>query len=120
MRCFDDAAAETFFPTSITAAEAEFFACGFDENEKAVGAHAVLAPGSTPFAVGNKSKSVDINLFHLQNGHLCAFLLRETARQQGLVLTGTLEPCDFCLRSKGRKADVSKQGAVVVRRSPTS
>ena len=64
-------------------------------------AAAVLAPGNRPFAVGTPDKMVDINHFHFFTGHLGENLLRATARQHGIILTGVLQSCAGCVKAKG-------------------
>ena len=47
---------------------------------------------------------VDINVFHVCNAHAHESLLPETAKQQGVKLTGTLVTCSGCVQVKGRRA----------------
>ena len=49
-----------------------------------------LAPGSRPFSVGKPEKRIDVSRFHVSSAHLNERLLTETAKQQGVTLTGTL------------------------------
>jgi len=49
---------------------------------------------------------VDINVFHVCNAHAHEGLLRETAKQQGVKLTGTLVTCSGCVQAKGRRASI--------------
>ena len=58
---------------------------------------AILGHGKDPFYVGNDRKLVDINVFHDRAGHLSEPILRESARQRGITLTGRMEPCTTCL-----------------------
>ena len=51
----------------------------------------VSVPGRNPFHVGNKPRSVDINVFHDRTGHLSDPILTESAGQQGITLTGRME-----------------------------
>ena len=96
----DDTVYTTFFPVPLNAAAAH----ALEESERhalyvsSVGmtAAAVLAPGKRPFTVGKHEKMVDINHFHFSSGHLSERLLRETARQHGITLTGVLQPCGGC------------------------
>ncbi|CAB1113034.1 unnamed protein product [Ectocarpus sp. CCAP 1310/34] len=69
---------------------------------------AALGPNASPFALGSTEKSVDINRFHRSLAHACEPLLRETAQQRGIVLTGKLEPCTDCMKAKGRRASVPR------------
>ena len=63
-------------------------------------AHAVIEPG----------KSIPIWKFHQMNGHTGEHLLRTTAENMGIKLTGKLEPCEICLQAKIRQANVPKEG----------
>ena len=81
----------------------------WDDPERAKNAVAVLVPGLNPFHVGNKPRSVDINLFHDRTGHLSEPILRESARQQGITLTGRMEPCNSCLPARGQRAPAAKK-----------
>ena len=65
--------------------------------ESAERALAILGPGKDPFHVGNDCKRVDINVFHDRAGHLSEPILRESARQRGITLTGRMEPCTCLL-----------------------
>ncbi|CAB1102027.1 unnamed protein product [Ectocarpus sp. CCAP 1310/34] len=69
---------------------------------------ATLGPGAPPFALGSTDRSVDINRFHRSLTHACEPLLRETARQRSIAVTGELEPCTDCLKAKGRRASVPR------------
>ncbi|CAN0299548.1 unnamed protein product, partial [Scytosiphon promiscuus] len=99
-----------YTPDLLTEEQAEFHAAAFDRSEGRESAHAVLGPGATPFVVGNRVKSFDIIDFHNRIGHLSEFLLRETAKQQGISLTGRMEPCEDCMPAKGRQASVRSRG----------
>ena len=72
---------------------AESLARVWDDSERAKNAFAVLVSGRNPFHVGNKPRSMDINVYHDRTGHLSEPILRESARQQGVTLTGRMEPC---------------------------
>lgn len=61
----------------------------FDNYEAA---RAVLAPGKVSINLNQG----DINLFHQSRGHLHEGLLRETAKQQRVILVGTLQECKGC------------------------
>ena len=72
-------------------------------------AAAVLAPSPAAFTVGKPSRTIDINHFHASTGHVNEFLMRETAKQQDVRLTGVLLPCVGCLEAKGRRAPVPRR-----------
>ncbi|CAB1107700.1 unnamed protein product [Ectocarpus sp. CCAP 1310/34] len=71
---------------------------------------AIIAPGASPFSVGKSTPTIDINLFHASTGHVNEFLMRETAKQQGVRLVGELQPCVGCVEAKGRRAPVPRRG----------
>ena len=77
--------------------------------ERAKNAFAVVVPGRNPFHVGNKPHSMDINVFHDRTGHLSEPILRESARQQGITLTGRMEPCNSRLPARGQRAPVAER-----------
>jgi hypothetical protein len=54
-------------------------------------------------------KSVNINLFHDQQGHQSEALLRMTAQMYGIHLTGHLTCCEGCAMSKARQKNVAKK-----------
>ena len=60
----------------------------------------VLVPGDRRF------KAVDINVFQVCIAHAHKGLLRETAKQQGVKLTGTLVTCSGCVQAKRRRASI--------------
>ena len=62
-------------------------------------AHAVIEPG----------KSIPIWKFHQMAGHTGEHLLRTTAEDMGIKLTGKLEPCEICAQVKIRQANVPKK-----------
>ena len=62
-------------------------------------AHAVIEPG----------KSIPIWKFHQMTGHTGEHLLRTTAENIGIKLTGKLEPCEICAQVKIRQANVPKK-----------
>ena len=62
-------------------------------------AHAVIEPG----------KSIPIWKFHQMTGHTGEPLLRPTAEDMGIKLTGKLEPCEICAQAKIRQANVPKK-----------
>ena len=87
----DASVAWCFSPESIPVEMAEPLARVWDESERAKNAFAVLVPGRNPFHVGNKPRSMDINVFHDRTGHLSDPILTESAGQQGITLTGRME-----------------------------
>ena len=62
-------------------------------------AHAVIEPG----------KSIPIWKFHQMTGHTGEHLLKTTAANMGIKLTGKLEPCEVCTQVKIRQANVVKK-----------
>ena len=62
-------------------------------------AHAVIEPG----------KSIPIWKFHQMTRHTGEHLLRTTAENMGIKLTGKLEPCEICAQAKIRQANVPKK-----------
>ena len=64
---------------------------------------AVLRPGATT--------SADINDLHISLGHTHEENLRETAKQMGIRVTGTLVPCSECAAAKGICRSVSRSTA---------
>ena len=62
-------------------------------------AHAVIEPG----------KSIPIWKFHQMTGHTGEHLLRTTAENMGIKLTGKLEPCEICAQAKIRQAKIAKK-----------
>ena len=65
---------------------------------------ATIAPGVEP---PNCNMDVDINDFHCSFGHGNEGLLRETAKQRNINLTGTLRECQGCSIAKGRAKPIS-------------
>ena len=63
-------------------------------------AAAVLRPGATT--------STDINYLHVSLGHAHEGNLRETAKQMGIRVTGTLVPCSEWAAAKGIRRSVSR------------
>lgn len=61
-------------------------------------AAAALAPG-----IIKHGKVIDINHLHVSLGHAHAEVLRETAKQHGIRLTGELVSCRACSRAKGQR-----------------
>ena len=66
-------------------------------------AAAVLRPGATT--------STDINDLHVSLGHAHEGNLRETVKQMGIRVTGTLVPCSECAAAKGIRRSVSRSTA---------
>ena len=62
-------------------------------------AHAVIEPG----------KSIQIWKFHQMTGHTGQHLLRTTAENMGIKLTGKLEPCEVGAQAKIRQANIPKK-----------
>ena len=62
-------------------------------------AHTVIEPG----------KSIPIWKFHQMTGHTGEHLLRTTAENMGIKLTGKLEPCEICAQTKIRQANITKK-----------
>ena len=54
-------------------------------------------------------KSIPIWKFHQMTGHTGEHLLRSTAENMGIKLTGKLEPCEICAQAKIRQANVPKK-----------
>ena len=62
-------------------------------------AHVVIEPG----------KSIPIWKFHQITGYTGEYLLKTTAENMGIKLTGNLEPCEVCTQAKIRQANVPKK-----------
>ena len=62
-------------------------------------AHVVIEPG----------KSIPVWKFHQMTGHTGEHLLKTTAENMGIKLTGKLEPCEVCTQAKIRQANVPKK-----------
>ena len=60
---------------------------------------AALIPGSL-----KHGKEVDINHLHVSPAHAYASVLKATAKQHGIRLTGELVSCSACSRAKGHRA----------------
>ena len=113
----DSSTAWIYRPQSISDVTAAAYAVEWDNSDRmtqervsAEGVFAILGPGKNPFHVGNDRKRVDINVFHDRAGHLSEPILRESARQRGITLTGRMEPCTTCIPARGTRADVPKRG----------
>ncbi|CAB1102734.1 unnamed protein product [Ectocarpus sp. CCAP 1310/34] len=108
---YDDTPYQYFFPAFIPENDAANVAGVLDNIDGGADFYlgaAALGPGASPFALGSTEKSVDIDRFHRSLAHACEPLLRETAQQRGIVLTGKLEPCTDCMKAKGRRASVPR------------
>ena len=66
-------------------------------------AAAILRPGATT--------SADINDLHVSLGHAHEGNLRESEKQMGIRVTGTLVPCSECAAAKGIRRSVSRSTA---------
>ncbi|CAB1098607.1 unnamed protein product [Ectocarpus sp. CCAP 1310/34] len=73
---------------------------------------AIIAPGACPFSVGKSTPTIDSCLFHASTGHANEFLMRETAKQQGVRLVGEMQPCVGCVEAKGRREPVPRRGTL--------
>ena len=105
-----------FSPESIPVDMAEPLARVWDGSDRAKNAFTVLVPGHNPFHVGNKPRSMHINVFDHRTGHLSETILRESARQQGITLTGRMEPCNSCLPARRQRVPVAKRSGGRVER----
>ena len=76
-----------------------------DQNEMTA---AVLAPGKFFFIGKRPASEVDINTFHVTYAHVNEFILRATAGQHGIRLTGQLVPCAGCSMAKRINAAVPR------------
>ena len=71
-----------------------------NKDQRLVGqAHAVIESG----------KSIPIWKFHQMTGHTGEHLLKTTAENMGIKLTGKFEPCEVCTQVKIRQASVPKK-----------
>ena len=104
-RGYDASVAWCFSPESMPVEIAEPLARIWDESERAKNAFAVLVPGRNPFHVGNKPRSMDINVFHDRAGHLSEPILRESAVSRVLIsLAGWNRVTPACWREgRGRR-----------------
>ena len=64
---------------------------------------AIIAPGKA-----KAPATADINVFHCTHGHAHEVLLRKTAAQLGVQLTGELHECRGCSMAKGIRKSTSK------------
>ena len=79
------------------------------QTQRLVGqAYVVIEPG----------KSIPIWKFHQMTGHTGEHLLRTTAENMDIKLTGKLEPCEICTQAKIRQANVPKKKEKQVPRRP--
>ena len=72
-------------------------------SDKSASAFAVIAPGAPP-----SPQIVDINDFHCAHAHVHEDLLRKTAKQLGVQLTGELQPCRGCSEAKGLRRPIPR------------
>ena len=63
-----------------------------------------LAVAALPPGPLKHGKEVDINHLHVSLTHAHASVLKETAKQHGIRLTGELVSCSACSRAKGHRA----------------
>ena len=115
---FDDTPPTSFFLRFLDTAESQVLEAadchvplGYDTGNVRQTAASVIAPGSRPFSVGKAVKRIDVNTFHFSSGHLNERLLRKTAKKQGVILTGVLQPCGGCLEAKGLRIGVPRRTA---------
>ena len=111
----DSSLAWIYRPQSISDVQAAAYAVEWDNSdrmmqESAERGLAILGPGKDAFHVGNDRKGVDINVFHDRAGLLLEPILRESARQREITLTGRMEPCTTRIPARGTRADVPKRG----------
>ena len=71
-------------------------------------AHAAIEPG----------KSIPIWKFHQRTGHTGENLLKTSAENMGIKITGKLKPCEVCAQAKIRQANVPKRKQKQVPSSP--
>ena len=112
----DDTPSTSFFPSPLDTAEAQVLDAVdchvplvYETDNVRPTVASVIASGSRPFSVGKAVKRIDIDTFHFSSGYLNERLLRETAKQQGLILTGVLQPRGGCLEAKGERAGVPQR-----------
>lgn len=106
---------ESLFPQAVCEAYGEVIA----ENVEAglyggrwctviCAAFTALAAKRRPFIVRPPAETFDINYYHARTGNMCEFLLRESAKSQGLERAETLQICVPCVLVKGKKVSLSK------------
>ena len=66
--------------------------------------NAVIAPGQAKAP----HPTIDINLFHCTHGHNHEALLKKTARQIGMELSGELHECRGCSMAKGLRKPIAR------------
>ena len=64
---------------------------------------------------GTIQQSVDINALHQSWAHCHEQMIRSTAKRAGILLTGTLKPCNICTRSKSNQRQKSRNSKHAVR-----
>ena len=65
---------------------------------------AVIAPGQAKAP----TPPTDINIFHCMYGHTHEALLKQTAKQQGVSLSGELHECRGCSMAKGLRKPIAR------------
>lgn len=68
---------------------------------------AFLTPNARPLT--SEKINLGVIFFHVPLAHADEALLRATAAQQGITLTGTLLPCSGCLEAKGRRVGIPQR-----------
>ena len=63
-----------------------------------------LTGAALPPGLLKRGKEVDINHLHVSLAHAHASVLKATAKQHGMCLTGELVSCSACSRAKGHRA----------------
>ena len=66
-----------------------------------------MPPGQVQVLETTRRVKMDINEAHDKFDHPCEDLLRQTAKEFGIELTGKLESCEGCARSKAKQKRVS-------------
>ena len=78
-----------------------------------------LLPRRTPQSTGRDLalKTIDINRFHEQTGHMGEAITRRLAEAHGITLVGKLEPCEPCALAKSRRKNLG-HGGISVTKNP--
>ena len=71
-------------------------------------ANTIDADGFNVMYSNKRIKSIDINLFHDQQGHQSEQLLRLIVQMYGIHLTGKLMSCEGCAMAKAKQKNVAK------------
>lgn len=77
----------------------------------------ITSDHSTCTSSRNHSTSVDINTLHQAWAHCHEAMIRRTAKQAGITITGTIHPCEICTLSKSnqrQKARHSKRATRIL------